>query len=185
MILRGPAGSGKTTISEALVERIGKDDACILDLDITGTDEQKFNEKLEKCLSYDNAIGMMFYGNSHTTDPTKWIVRFKDNGFVILSVILLSSKDVCVDRCINDTNTGRHPINKEKDRISKYHDEFYQRERNNPFHISANVKEIEIESENKSPIEIAENILEGFDTIFSPSTGTSSHCKRSKVNHPL
>ena len=51
-----------------------------------------------------------------------------------------------------------HPINKEKDRISKYHDEFYQREKNNPFDIAANVKEIKIESENKSQIEIAENI---------------------------
>src|SRR3982074_3205997 len=101
IILRGPAGAGKTTVNEVLVEKIDKNDVCVLDLDITDSDEQRFNENLKDCLRYNNVIGMMFYGNSHTTDPMKWIVKFKDAGYNILSVILFCSKDKCFDRCIN------------------------------------------------------------------------------------
>lgn len=169
IILRWPAGSGKTTVSEALVDKIGESNSCVLDLDITHHDEQKFNQNLDKCLRYNNVLGMMFYGNSHTMDPAKWIVNFKDAGYNILSVILFCSKDVCIDRCKNDNTTGRHPVNKQKDRISKYYDEFYQRENQKPFHIVAGIKETRIETENKPQIEIAEDILSNFDIIFPPS----------------
>ena len=169
IILRGPAGSGKTTVSMALRDKIGENDTYVLDLDVTHHDEHKFNRNLEDCLQHRNVIGEIFYGNSHTTNPTKWIVRFKDAGYNILSVILFCSKDICIDRCKNDNTTGRHPVNKQKDRISKYYDEFYQRENQKPFHIVAGIKETRIETENKPQIEIAEDILSNFDIIFPPS----------------
>jgi Tfp pilus assembly ATPase PilU len=114
IILRGPAGAGKTTVSEVLVEKIDKNDVCVLDLDITDSDDQSFNENLEDCLRYNSVIVIMFYGNSHTTDPMRWIVNFKDAGYNILSVILFCSKVMCFDRCIDDNYTGHILLIKKK-----------------------------------------------------------------------
>lgn len=144
IILRGPAGSGKTSVCDATTQIVGKEHSCKLDLDITYPQEDKFENNLRNCLSSENVIGMMFYGNSHTDDPTKWIGRFRENGYKILSIILCASKEICIKRCIEDSNTGRHPINKERELISKYYDDFYERERNNPFAIAASVVEITV-----------------------------------------
>ena len=80
IILRGPAGSGKTTICNAMVEVLGAYHSNILDLDITGSQEYKFERNLRNCLSSEYVIGMMFYGNSHTTEPSKWIEKFQERG---------------------------------------------------------------------------------------------------------
>jgi predicted ABC-type ATPase len=115
IILRGPAGSGKTTVSVALANKIGKENTCILDLDITNSNENRFESNLQECMESSNVIGMMFYGNSHTTEPMTWISNFKKKDYEILSVILFANKEICFERCKNDNNTGRHPINKVKE----------------------------------------------------------------------
>ncbi len=40
-------------------------------------DLDKFEKNLRNCLIFENVIGMMFYGNSHTTDPLRWITEFR------------------------------------------------------------------------------------------------------------
>ena len=66
IILRGPAGSGKDTIDECLVEKLGGvNEACLLDLDITDPLEGQFIECLQKSLNYNHVIGMMFWGGMH------------------------------------------------------------------------------------------------------------------------
>jgi hypothetical protein len=160
IILRGPAGSGKTSVSRSITELVGKDNACILDLDITHPQEGKFNQNLEECLRYGTVVGMMFYGNSHTTDPDNWLCKFRNRDYRILSVILYANKELCFERCNSDRE--RPSINKQRDRIYKYYDDFYQRESEKPFHKAANVEEIKIETANISPIEIAKDILKRF-----------------------
>ena len=49
IILRGPMGSGKSSLSTSLIELLGKDNACILDLDMTHPYEDKFNQNLKEC----------------------------------------------------------------------------------------------------------------------------------------
>ena len=104
IILRGPAGSGKTTICNAMVEVLGAYHSNILDLDITGSQEYKFERNLRNCLSSEYIIGMMFYGNSHTTEPSKWIEKFQERGYKILSIILYTSKETCFNRCREDNS---------------------------------------------------------------------------------
>jgi hypothetical protein len=165
IILRGPAGSGKTSICDATTQILGKEHSCELDLDITYPQEDKFENNLRNCLSSENVICMMFYGNSHTDDPSKWLDRFRDKDYKILSIILYARKETCIKRCIEDNDTGRHPINKQKELISKYYDDFYERDRNNPFAIAAGVFEVTVNTENKSPDVIAREILERFKEI--------------------
>jgi hypothetical protein len=161
IILRGPAGSGKNSVSASLKELVGKDNACILDLDITYPDEDKFNRNLEECLRSKTVIGMMFYGNSHTTASVQWLSKFRSQDYRILSVILQATKELCLIRCKNDPGP-RPAINKQRDIVYKYHHDFYQRESEKPFHKAANVEEIIIETANISPIEIAKDILKRF-----------------------
>lgn len=110
---------------------------------------------------------MMFYGNSHTTDPLKWITKFREKEYKILSVILYASKETCFKRCREDNNTGRHPVNKEKDLIYKYYDEFYEREKANPFAEAAGILETTVNTENRFPEIIAHEILEKFNEFFA------------------
>ena len=164
IILRGPAGSGKTCVSASLIDLLGKDNGCILDLDITHPNEDKFNQNIKECLRYKTVIGMMFYGNSHTTNPLSWLSEFRNHDYRILSVILHATKEECFIRCKNDP--GRHPINKQREIVFKYHDDFYLRERESPFQKAAKLQEIKIETENTSPIQIANDILKRFSTVF-------------------
>jgi predicted AAA+ superfamily ATPase len=69
IILRGPAGAGKTTISKCLIETLGWDKTFSLDLDITLDKENEFNVNLNKALGYENVVGMMFWGLKHTEAP--------------------------------------------------------------------------------------------------------------------
>jgi len=101
---------------------------------------------------------MMFYGNSHTTNP-QWLNKFRTREYKIVSFNLVASKETCFQRCLNDNNTGRHPINKDKSMVYKYYDDFYKREQDNPFSIIAKICEIKISTEGKSQIQIAEEIL--------------------------
>ena len=159
IILRGPMGSGKNSVSTSLIELVGKDNACILDLDIIHPQEDKFNQNLKECLRYNTVIGMMFYGNSHTTAPAHWLGEFRNHDYRILSVILYASKELCFERCKNDP--GRPSVNKQKVVVYKNHYDFYRRECETPFHKAANLEEIKIDT-NPCRTEIAKNILKRF-----------------------
>lgn len=75
IILRGPAGSGKTCVCNAIMQILGKKNSCKLDLDITNPQEDKFEKNLMKCLSSENVIGMIFDSNSHTTDRSRYFEK--------------------------------------------------------------------------------------------------------------
>jgi len=98
-----------------------------------------------------HVIGVMFYGNSHTTNP-QWLNQFGVREYKIFSFNLLASKEICFQRCLNESNTGHHPINKGKAMIYKYHDDFYKREKESPFSVIVGIYEIKIKTEGKSQI---------------------------------
>ena len=75
--------------------------------------EDKFNQNLEECLRYSTVVGMMFYGNSHTTDPDNWLGKFRNHDYRILPVILYAIKELCFERCNSDRE--RPSINKQRE----------------------------------------------------------------------
>jgi shikimate kinase len=159
IILRGPAGSGKSTVCKYLRKELGTERTCSLDLDITGVNEDKFNDNLRNCLTFEYVIGMMFYGNSHNEQPQQWITKFKDRNYRILSVVLHANMDLSYDRCKNDNNPERHPINKQKEQGNKYYHEFEQRQNENIFQEMACVEEIIVDSKNKTQTQVGDEIL--------------------------
>ena len=70
-------------------------------------------------MKFEYVIGIMFYGNSHTEQPQRWISKLKDRDYRILSVVLHASMDTCYERCKNDNNSERHPIDKQKRAVQK------------------------------------------------------------------
>jgi hypothetical protein len=89
-------------MNASLIDLLGNDNGCILDLDITYPSEDKFNQNLKECLRYKTVIGMVFHGNSHTTNPSRWLSQFRNQNYRILSVILHATKELCFIRCESD-----------------------------------------------------------------------------------
>lgn len=69
IIIRGPPGIGKTTIANTLIAKL--DNAFLLRLDEIRID--LFQAYLTCAMKYENVIGEMFFGNSHTTNPSEWL----------------------------------------------------------------------------------------------------------------
>lgn len=152
IILRGPAGAGKTTVSKRLIQTLGKDKTYSLDLDITLDKESEFNENLIKTLGYENVIGMMFWGLKHTESPQQWLARFKDKGYIILSVILYASLETLIQRVQN-----RGYDYKDAAEIGHCFSEFEKIK--NVFANRAGVKEIIVNTDNMSLEDVVNEIL--------------------------
>jgi len=74
IILRGPPGVGKTTVSRHIIKRLGPNKTDILYLDkIEG-----FDLNVQKALDSEYVIGELFFGDSHTTRPEQWLNKFAD-----------------------------------------------------------------------------------------------------------
>jgi uridine kinase len=63
IILRGPPGAGKTTVSRHIINRLGPEKAVILYLDEVSTEEFELN--VQQALSKEYVVGELFFGNSH------------------------------------------------------------------------------------------------------------------------
>ena len=92
IIIRGPPGIGKTTIANALIAKLDK--GYLLRLDETRTD--LFQSYLTCALKYENVVGEMFFGNSHTTNPSEWLSHFSNEKYEKLSVLLTGSLEDCL-----------------------------------------------------------------------------------------
>jgi shikimate kinase len=155
IILRGPAGSGKDTIGKCLVEKLGGvNQACILDLDITDPLEEEFIECLQKSLSYNHVIGMMFCGGRqrHTENPDSWIINFKNKNYTVISVILNASLQTLIRRVEERGHNYKPP-----EEMKQHFEEFNQIR--NIFASKAGVGEISVDTEGKSTDSVADEIL--------------------------
>ena len=92
IILRGPPGVGKTTVSRHIINRLGPNKAVILYLDKI----EEFDLNVQKALSKEYVVGELFFGDSHTTRPEQWLSKF--NGYSKISFILQIPFDVCYHR---------------------------------------------------------------------------------------
>jgi thymidylate kinase len=89
-------GSGKSSVAVQLKQMLGGDNKTfVLDLDRTGEESM---QDIQRALTYENVVVELSNGEWHTTEPQRWIYRFKDKGCTILSVILLSMLEICHKR---------------------------------------------------------------------------------------
>lgn len=156
IILRGPAGSGKSEVYKGLKDKISID-SCFLNLDQTS---KTFESNLKEALESEYVIGEMFSGNGHTTNPETWIGGFKKKKYHITSFILKASVDICLQRCRNDKKKNRDKRYEERDQHVKDHDLFYKDPKFVNFANNADISEETIDTETKS-------IQEVVDTIYS------------------
>jgi deoxyadenosine/deoxycytidine kinase len=96
IIIRGPPGVGKTTIANVLIAKLEK--GYLLRLDEIRND--LFQSYLDCSVKYENVVGEMFFGNSHTTNPSGWLSHFPSEKYQRLSVLLTASLEDCLSGII-------------------------------------------------------------------------------------
>ncbi|MFY9872481.1 MAG: hypothetical protein WAK17_22450 [Candidatus Nitrosopolaris sp.] len=114
------------------------------------------NEALDKKYKY--VVGELNYGDSHSTDPRTWLQRFKDKHYQIVSFVLVGGKQVRLQRCKNDPNHS--PFDKIDESFFNRDSEIFERhEHERIFYKKSGLREITLNTENKSPSQLANEIL--------------------------
>jgi len=161
IILRGPQCSGKTEVSQRLRETLDKkhkERTCLLKLNEINTERFKksLNEALDKKYKY--VVGELNCGDSHNTDPRTWLQRFKDKHYQIVSFVLVAGKQVRLQRCKNDPK--RSPFDKIDESFFNHDSEIFERhEHDRIFYKRSGLHETTLNTENKSPPQLASEIL--------------------------
>ena len=161
IILRGPQCSGKTEVSQRLRETLDKkhkERTCLLKLNEINTERFKksLNEALDKKYKY--VVGELNYGNSNNTYQRTWLQRFKDKHYQIVSFVLVGGKQVRLQRCKNDPK--RSPFDKIDESFFNHDSEIFERhEYDRIFYKKSGLPEITLNTESKSPSELANEIL--------------------------
>jgi len=161
IILRGPQCSGKTEVSRRLREALGEKQTYLLKLNEINTERFKkaLNEALDKRYTY--VIGELNCGDSHSTDPRAWLQRFKDKHYQIVSFVLVGGKQVRLQRCKDDPK--RSPFDKIDESFFNHDSEIFERlEHDRIFYKKSGLREITLNTENKTPSQLANEILNGF-----------------------
>jgi hypothetical protein len=118
--------------------------------------KKALNDALDKRYKY--VICELNYGDSHNTDPRTWLQRFKDKHYQIVSFVLMGGKQVRLQRCKNDPK--RSPFDKIDESFFNHDSEIFERhEHDRIFYKKSGLREITLNTENKSPSELANEIL--------------------------
>ena len=164
IILRGPQCSGKTEVSQRLRETLDekhKKRTYLLKLNEINTERFKkaLNEALDKRYKY--VVGELNYGDSHSTDRRTWLQRFKDKHYQIISFVLVGGKQVRLQRCKDDPK--RSPFDKIDESFFNHDSEIFERhEHDRIFYKKCGLHEITLNTENKSPSQLANEIMNSF-----------------------
>ena len=138
IILRGPPGVGKTTVSRHIIKRLGPNKAVILYLDKI----EEFDLNVQKASGHEYVIGELFFGDSHTTRPEQWLNIF--TGYSKISFILDAPFDICYERA--KTRPEYANYTEERYKVLYYGFKFLWLF--NVFNQYAGVKEIPINAQN-------------------------------------
>jgi len=151
IILRGPPGSGKTYLANYMMSHLNiRREDSLLNLDEVRP--YKFDENISRVLKHDIVIGEMHFGNSHTTEPRKWLEKFEKR-YKILSVVLIVGFEDCIKRAVG---RDEYPLDT-FDAINQYF-QFYTKYQK-IFNSKAQVKEIQLNCEDKTLQQLQEEIL--------------------------
>jgi hypothetical protein len=148
VIIRGPPGSGKTEVGNALKHRLKLNNQT---LQLDEINPKRFDENISAVLHEEYVIGEMHYGNSHTTKPI-WLKKFIEKEFRIISVVLQIKFETCIIRAIGRPEGSLIPL----DAIKQYF-LFYAKYKQ-IFISESGIKEICIECDNKNAEQIADEI---------------------------
>ena len=96
------------------------DKGYLLGLDETMTE---LFQALTCALKYENVVGEMFFGTSHTTNPSEWLCHFSNEKYEKLSVLLTGSLEDCLAGFIRRKKPSHWTLPLDKIRIDYY--DFY------------------------------------------------------------
>ena len=95
----------------------------------------------------------MYDGGTHTSNP-EWVVKFKDAGYDIISVILDASVETHVSRVLH------RPMNQNTEHTVRGHYKIFHNQLRSIFSQRATVPEIAVSTEGKNPEGVGQEILD-------------------------
>lgn len=155
IVLRGVTGVGKSCTAKALVEYLGRDKTTRLNMD------QILPEPLERnilsALRSERVIAEIYSGRQNLANPILWITRFKEAGYIAISIRLDISLEAGRTRCLK-----RDPDRRNYDQL--YH-RFYHDLKFTEFPDRAKVEEFSIDVENKDTKAICGEVLKLLEQL--------------------
>jgi cytidylate kinase len=108
---------------------------------------------------YNYIVGELNCRDLHTTHPIgTWLQRFKDKDYQIVSIVLEASKEMRLQRCKKDPR--RNPFDKIDEMFFNHDSERFDRlHQDGIFQEKTGIYEITLNTENKSPSKVADEIL--------------------------
>jgi tRNA uridine 5-carbamoylmethylation protein Kti12 len=127
IILRGPKGSGKTEVSQKLKERLNakyKKRSYFLKLEVINN--ERFEKMLDEALDKNYKYVIVELNYSHSADSmSNRLERFKDKHYQIVSFVLVSGKEIRLQRCKNDPK--RNPFDIIDEHFFNHDSEIFER----------------------------------------------------------
>jgi len=118
--------------------------------------KKALNEALDKKYKY--VVDELNCDDSHDTDQRSWLQRFKDKHYQIVSFVLVGGKQVRLHRCKNDPK--RSPFDKIDESFFNHDSKIFERhEYDRSFYKKSGLREITLNTENKSPSQLTNEIL--------------------------
>jgi hypothetical protein len=130
-----------------------------VDLDRYAPDEErpKFKEKIKQALRHRVVIGELYSGRDHTSDPAKWVEKFKAE-YEIHSFVLNVSEELGYKNACDSRHTSHSPPSKED--YSMRYRRFYEWQRQSLFATRAGICEHDIDAEDGDWERVAVEVLE-------------------------
>ena len=180
IVLRGPAAVGKTTVGWVLLSKLGHTKGTIhLDKE-WGPGERRSRAGSERYADLENGeenilLLELAYGEPNLFGPNgsvnlgtslgatrnarEWVDILKRQGREVISFVIWDTWERVQERL---RSRGEEPA------ISRALYDLYQRQEWIEFHTNAGIREVRIDARDKSPIEVASDILSGLVTLGVP-----------------
>lgn len=152
LILRGVSGVGKSEVVISLIKQLGSDKACDLNMDVIEPEQIEIN--IKRALNFEVVIAHLYDGKKNTSEPRKWVSRFKDAGYHVLSFRLEISREAGKKRAREREHS--------KWITGEIYDSIWEGSRRSPFidfPTRAEVEEVSVDAENLSADAMCDLIL--------------------------
>lgn len=159
ILLRGVPGAGKAQVGKIVKSRL-VGEAIRLNLDDFAPEPEtnQFDEALNQALDFRYVIGELYSGRWHTSDPARWVVKFRNN-YQIHSFILHVSLQKGYANCRDERHGSYHPRSLAEYAEQKYN-RFYAEDAFTRFAARAGADhEIRIDAEDNDWERIADEVL--------------------------
>jgi thymidylate kinase len=154
IVLRGVPAAGKSSVAESLIRKLGNSKCANINLDDINPPPD-----FSGTLKFPYVIGELFSGQHHSANPATWLHHYRSADYDELSVVLKVSYDIGLARYKADRKRQANPQYWTDSRFEIQYDRFQNEDKFRGFSAKIGMKEIEIDVDNMTPDQVADEII--------------------------